>query len=207
MIRRAAFILLPMIALILFSDCRTWPERSPGEGETVPAIRDVLFSGAYRSIPYFKEAAFEATEPQRVYLWRVERTRILDYDSYEYFTGRSTRGEPTWNRDAAMARPVVGLGTYVQGSAMYHEGTGRYLFLTGAATPLTGIGGPNGIEGALFEAPEPWGPWTRVARLPGGTIATLIPKGAGPAHVFFTAAGGAVDYNLHIGRLDFNGKR
>lgn len=29
-----------------------------------------------------------------------------------------------------------------------------------------------------------------------------VPKGSGPRHVYFTAAGGAVDYNLHVGRLE-----
>lgn len=154
-----------------------------------------------------KEAAFEATEAQPVYLWRVEKTEVLDYDSYRYFTGLSATGEPTWHRDPARAKPVPGLGTFVQGSAVYHEGVGRYLFLTGAATPLTGVMHPAGIEGALFEAPRPWGPWTKVAKLPGGTIATLIPKGAGPRHVYFTAAGGAVEYNLHVGQLEFDVRR
>ena len=50
-------------------------------------------------------------------------------------------------------------------------------------------------------------PWTKVARLPGGTIVTLIPKGAGPRHVYFTAAGGSVQYNLHIGRLELDAPR
>jgi hypothetical protein len=151
-----------------------------------------------------KEAALDATEPQPVYLWRVERPAVLDYDRYEYFTGRDAAGEPTWHGDPARASPLPGLGTYVQGSAMYHEGTGRYLFLSGATTPLAGAPAPGGIQGALFEARHPWGPWRKVAGFPGGTIATLIPKGAGPRHVYFTAAGGTVDYNLHVGRLELD---
>lgn len=151
-----------------------------------------------------KEAAFEATEPQPVYLWRVERSQILDYDRYEYFAGWNPAGEPTWYRDAARASPVPGIGTYVKGSVMFHQGTGRYLFLSGATTPLAGVTEPFGVEGALFEAPHPWGPWREVAKLPGGTIATLVPKDAGPRHVYFTAAGGTVEYNLHVGRLEFD---
>ena len=56
-------------------------------------------------------------------------------------------------------------------------------------------------EGALFEATEPWGPWHLISRFPAGYIASIIPKQAGADDFYFTAAGGTVDYNLHIGRI------
>jgi len=79
---------------------------------------------------------------------------------------------------------------------MYHEGIGRYLFLTGAeSTPLT--------SGALFEAQYPWGPWTRVGTIPGISISSLIPKSAGASYVFFASAGGTSTYNLNIRGIEF----
>ena len=133
---------------------------------------------------------------------------LLQYRAYEYFAGLDTHERPRWAKDEWQAVPLDGLTTVAQGSAMYHDGIGRYLFLSGLVD-LTeeaelGIGGvdESHTRGGLFAAPAPWGPWRRVASFPAAYIASLIPKGAGPRHVYFTAAGGSVPYNLNIGRLE-----
>ncbi len=114
--------------------------------------------------------------------------------------------------------PLANLHTTGQASAIYHEGSGRYLFLTSDAGP------PQGPlnSGALFAAPQPWGPWTNVGVLcfvpecnedgrfdpawtDGKYIAGLIPKDAGPNHVYFTISGGDEHYQLQIGRLEWDG--
>jgi len=90
---------------------------------------------------------------------------------------------------------------------MYHPGLERYLFFTGFLDfrPAHELGrkdrsGP--VEaGALFEAPAPWGPWGRVGGFPGGYIGAMIPREEEAPVVRFTAAGGTVGYNLHIGTL------
>lgn len=152
-----------------------------------------------------------------VYLTRVPKDRfidgvgkevdpILDYGAYEYFAGLDGKQEPVWSSQQSKGVALSGLQTANLGSAMYHEGTGRYLFLA------AGPGAPD----ALFEAPYPWGPWTRVTKLffdadpdgynpkwaDGQYLPGLITKGAGPNHVYFTTAGGDKHYQLQIGKIE-----
>lgn len=148
-----------------------------------------------------------------VYLARVPEDAIADYGAYEYFTGLDGDG-PCWSSNEGEATPLDDLHTTGQASAMHHAGIERYLTLT------TDAGSPEGLphSGALYEAPYPWGPWTQAAVLcfdpgcedgstnpawtDGKYIAGLIPKAAGPNHVYFTIAGGDYHYQLQIGKLE-----
>lgn len=140
-------------------------------------------------------------QAQPVYLNRVPKGLVdgidplIDYQSYEYFSGFKD-GNPTWTKSESDAKPLEGLSTIVTGSAMYHEGTGQYLFLSGMTKIVPG----NNIffEGALYEAENPWGPWHKVDTFPAGFIANMIPKGTGPDYFYFTGAGGTLGYNLNI---------
>lgn len=132
-----------------------------------------------------------------VYLTRVPVGNILDYDAYEYCTGVDG-AQPRWSSDQAAATPLAGVRATEQGSAMYHPGIGRYLFLTS-------------VE--LFEAPAPWGPWTLAAQwardVPeqwrGGYQPGIISKGTGPDSFWFTIAGQnqppKITYRLHLGKM------
>jgi hypothetical protein len=147
-----------------------------------------------------------------VYLARVPEEAIIDYAAYEYLTGLEG-DEPRWSSNQAEATPLESLHTTGQASALYHKGTDRYLMLSTDAGPPDGP--PH--SGALFEAPDPWGPWSKVAVLcflpecndgsfnpvwtDGKYIAGLIPKDAGPNHVYFTVSGGDYHYQLQIGKL------
>lgn len=149
-------------------------------------IRDELGSPPLRQPVYLARVRLEApgaaTDP------------VTDYSAYEYYAGQEG-GSPRWSRRQEDAEPLEGLETMAQASAMYHEGVGRFLFLTGL---LRGDG-----TGGLFEAPKPWGPWRLAATFPAGFIASLVPKGTGPASFYFTAAGGGgLTYNLNIGRME-----
>ncbi|MFQ6094329.1 MAG: PA14 domain-containing protein, partial [bacterium] len=132
----------------------------------------------------------------RVYLARVPKSEILDYGSYEYFAG-SDGGGPLWSADQFEATPLEGLETHDMGSAMYHEGIERYLFLT---------------DGGLFEAPNPWGPWTFVNGIlnggddpewKGGYMPGVMAKGAGADYFYFTLAGQSqiIRYYLYVGKI------
>jgi hypothetical protein len=138
------------------------------------------------------------TVPQFVYLARIPAGSIADYIKYQYLTAVGTDGTASWSSAVSGAIPLVGLSTLATGSAMYHGGTGQYLFLAGVSTSAS-VPDPHGT---LFAAPKPWGPWTKVGEIPGIHISMLITKGAGPTSVFFTAAGGTDSYNLNIGRID-----
>jgi len=131
----------------------------------------------------------------RVFLARAPQAKIADYNAYEYYAGAS-EGQPLWSADQTAAAPVPGLITDALGSAMYHEGTQRYLFLS---------------QNGLFEARQPWGPWIMSARLfvngpepewQGGYMPAIIAKDAGPDSFYFFISGQdcVIGYKLHLGR-------
>jgi hypothetical protein len=212
----------PVMGYLAYSDDygQTWTE-VPGSpwGET-SNFRVIMFFNMGQSYAlnqdgyvYALGVGTEASWTARtVYLTRVRKDTLTDYSAYQYFTGMDG-DKPQWSPNEAEATPLENLHSTGQASAMYHAGTGRYLMLTTDAGPP---GGPQN-SGALFEAPFPWGPWTQVAVLcfvpecndgsynpawtDGKYIAGLIPKGAGPNHVYFSIAGGDYHYQLQIGML------
>jgi hypothetical protein len=92
----------------------------------------------------------------RVALLRAPKHRIMDRAAYEYFAGLDQTGQPRWTNDirrrsAVFANPgSVGSSVRVD----YNPGLRRYLLAT-----FTRWDGSWG----LYDAPEPWGPWTTVA--------------------------------------------
>lgn len=91
-----------------------------------------------------------------VELARALKDKIKDRSAYEWYTGMDTDGKPTWSPDIARRKPVFedpnGVGIP---SVIYSPGIDRYILTTAhrGVTPKLGI----------FDAPEPWGPWTTVA--------------------------------------------
>ncbi len=212
----------PVIGYLAYSEDygRTWievPDSPWGESSNFRVLMFINMGQNYTlnqdGYVYAFGVGTEASWTERtVYLARVPKELIADYRAYEYFSGLEN-DEPEWSKVEAEATPLDSLHTTGQASAMYHEGTGRYLFLTTDANPPEG---PMG-SGALFEAPQPWGPWRKAAVLcfvpecndgrydtawaDGKYIAGLIPKNSGPDYVYFTIAGGDQHYQLQIGKL------
>jgi len=138
----------------------------------------------------------------RVYLTRVKKADIASYTKYEYFAGYGKKDKPKWTSDQAMAKPVKGPITYGQGSAIYHPGIKRYLFMT---------------DFDVFDAPNPWGPWTYSGswttwytrpgkkEWQGGYQPGMITKGTGPDTFWFTVAGQnkkpLVTYSYNLGKM------
>ncbi len=96
--------------------------------------------------------------PGAVDLARVPRTRLLDRTAYSFYAGTDAAGRPRWTNDAAARQPVFedpqGVGWCL--SVSYNPGLRRYLLCTEHTESQRGKIG-------LFDAPEPWGPWTTVA--------------------------------------------
>jgi hypothetical protein len=96
--------------------------------------------------------------PGQVDLVRVARERVTDRNAYEFFGGRDAQGKPRWTRDIAQRQPVFedssGLGGRL--SVSYNLGLRRYLLCAEHGEAYHGNLG-------IFDAPEPWGPWTTVA--------------------------------------------
>lgn len=95
-------------------------------------------------------------KPGALFLTRVRKERIFESrEAYEWFTG-TIGGNPTWGPLAAKA-PVFenpnGTGWCL--SASYNPGLRRYFLATEHTATHIGLM-------SLFDAPEPWGPWTTV---------------------------------------------
>ncbi|HET6559277.1 MAG TPA: hypothetical protein VFG54_18280, partial [Prolixibacteraceae bacterium] len=138
----------------------------------------------------------------RVFLVRVKKENITDYNHYEYFAGYSKDELPQWSSLPSMAKPVKGPITFGQGSAIYHPGIKRYLFMT---------------DFDVFDAPHPWGPWTYagswttwktrpgVKEWQGGYQPGIISKGTGPDSYWFTISGQNkkpnITYTYNLGKM------
>ena len=96
-------------------------------------------------------------KPGQIDLFRVDKSQILQRNSYEFFSGMDANGNPTWTSQLSARQPVFedsnGVGWNV--SVSYNPGLGRYLLCTEHTTTNHGNLG-------IFDAPEPWGPWTTV---------------------------------------------
>ena len=90
-----------------------------------------------------------------VAMFRVPKDRIMTRTAYEYFAGLDVSGNPKWTTNIKARAPVfsipggIGWGVRVD----YNPGLKRYL--------LTNWHAWNGSWG-IYDAPEPWGPWTTV---------------------------------------------
>jgi hypothetical protein len=97
-------------------------------------------------------------KPGAIDLARVPKSQMMDLSAYRYFAGLDASKNPKWTASAANRKPVFqdpnGVGWCM--SAVYNAGLKRYVI----ATEHTQSG--NGNLG-LFDAPNPWGPWTTVA--------------------------------------------
>jgi CubicO group peptidase (beta-lactamase class C family) len=87
-----------------------------------------------------------------VVLARVPKARLRELEAYEYFAGLDGRGNPRWTKKIEDRRPVfVFSGRCQRVDAVYNPLLKRYLMAVG-----------YNHEGGwgLYDAPEPWGPWT-----------------------------------------------
>ena len=82
-----------------------------------------------------------------VVLARAPKGKLRDRAAWEFWAGGGK-----WTKDIARREPVLRYAAHVQRvDAVYNAGLKRYLLAIGY--------GHNGGWG-LFDAPEPWGPWT-----------------------------------------------
>ena len=106
---------------------------------------------------YSHDAASAYKAADRMILARVPKGRIMERDTYEFFAGLDPRGGPTWTRDLDRRGPVfTHEGRCYRSGISYNAVLGRYLrcqILPGDDPRKRGGFG-------LYDAPEPWGPWT-----------------------------------------------
>ena len=102
-------------------------------------------------------------KPGMIFLARVHKSRIFESrDNYEFFVGLDKNGSPKWGGVSAK-QPVFkdknGTGWCM--SVSYNPGLGRYILCTEHTESSKG----NHL--GVFDAPEPWGPWTTVEYIDG----------------------------------------
>jgi hypothetical protein len=92
-------------------------------------------------------------------LARVPKDHIRQRADYEFFERLDPSGQPVWTGDIARRGPVMtNPGRCYRSSVSYNAGLNRYLWVQ------TGLGDDPRFAGGLtiYDAPEPWGPWTTV---------------------------------------------
>jgi serine/threonine-protein kinase len=86
----------------------------------------------------------------------------LDLTSVRYFAGLDARGQPVWSADLRRAQAVFTEPELGSISVIYNPGLKRYI-ATGQRG-MNKVGESDFGSLAVYDAPNPWGPWTTVAR-------------------------------------------
>jgi hypothetical protein len=97
-------------------------------------------------------SAYESSD--HLVLARVPKNRIREREAYEFFVRLNESGRPVWSPRIAERGPVFRYPNRCQRvDAVYNPALSRYLLALG-----------YNHEGGwgVFDAPEPWGPWTTV---------------------------------------------
>jgi hypothetical protein len=111
----------------------------------------------YMYAPELKSTSWDVQKPGEISLMRVPRSSLGSRSQYEYFAGMNSSGSPVWTGDMNGRRPVFQdqVNGVMTVSVSYNPGLGRYFLIT---EHTAGMKGNIGIYDAL----QPWGPWTTV---------------------------------------------
>ena len=95
-------------------------------------------------------SAYESCD--RVVLARVQKRHVRERQAYEFFVEMDREGAPVWISDIAKRGPVFVYPDHcARLDVVYNPGIKRYLLALG----FDHHGGWG-----VFDAPEPWGPWS-----------------------------------------------
>src|SRR3982751_3079487 len=117
------------------------------------------YAGARDGFVYvYSPDADGAYDPaDRMVLARVPKGRITDRGAYEFFVSRDARGEPVWSRDVRDRGAVFEhKGGCYRSGIVYNAALKRYVWWQVIPGGDTRYAGGFGV----YDAPEPWGPWT-----------------------------------------------
>jgi CubicO group peptidase (beta-lactamase class C family) len=156
------------------------------------------YAGARDGFVYtYSQAGLSAYESDNaVVLARVPKGRIRERGAWEFFGRLDPAGQPAWTSDVTLRGAVFAYPANCQRvDVVYDPGIKRYLMA---------VGYDHDGGWGLFDAPEPWGPWTTVLhrqwdvpathgyRLPAkwisadGLTLTLVFSGVKPNDAFCT---------------------
>ena len=95
----------------------------------------------------------------RMVLARAAKHRLREQAAYEFFQELDAQGRSVWTKGVARRGAVLtSRGRCCRSSISYNAGLRRCLWIK------TGLGEDTRFGGglAVYDAPEPWGPWTTV---------------------------------------------
>ena len=97
----------------------------------------------------------------RFILMRVPKNRIRNLEAYQFFNSVDTNGDPVWTAKIEQRGAVfTDNGRCHRSGISYNQALGRYFWWQSKAPPKKD-GRFVGMFG-IYDAPEPWGPWTSV---------------------------------------------
>ena len=102
-----------------------------------------------------REYSWESQRPGEIFLIRISKERLEDIAAYEFYRGSSADGLPLWGEFGERAPIFRDANGVMRNAAIHVPGIGRYLLVTNHSRDEAG-------NVAIFDAPEPWGPWTTV---------------------------------------------
>jgi hypothetical protein len=153
---------------------------------------------------YSHDASSAYERADDMVLARVPQERLTERSAYEFFERLDERGEACWTRDIHHRGAVfTSLGKCYRSSVSYHPGAGVYLWCQ------TGLGEDPRMEGglAIYDAPQPWGPWTTVYAVdrwdvgPGETSCIPTKWISADGNTFFLVFSGDDCFSLRRGAL------
>jgi hypothetical protein len=100
-------------------------------------------------------------------LARVPKAQITNRNAYEFFSGLDGSGNATWTANINQRQPVLSDPGQVHWTigVSYSPGLDRYfLFNNSRANPSQNSSVSTDLD--IYEAVEPWGPWTLVKSFP-----------------------------------------
>ena len=124
--------------------------------------------------PFQLTAPPVATRPMDKWLLvNGNRILVITRQHWNFFTGLSQSGQPTWSDEEAVAAPVAPFGAPTQNGPGYHECFGYFsvhyietwrkwaMLYTCGNDPKAGYNPNNGPRGVILRtAALPWGPWS-----------------------------------------------
>lgn len=108
---------------------------------------------------YSHDADSAYVPADRMVMARVPKDKITNRDAYEFFKGLNPEGGPIWTEDIQERGAVfTNPGMCYRSAISHNAGLGRYLWCQ------IHPGGDTRYRGgfSIYDAPEPWGPWTTV---------------------------------------------
>ena len=94
---------------------------------------------------------------------RVPKDSITKRKAYEFFAGLDVKGEPIWSSDINQRESIFDAPERCYRSGIsYNTGIGRYLWWQLKMPTDKDMTARYDGGLSVFDAPEPWGPWTTV---------------------------------------------